>query len=343
MTRCLLPPLNIDSLTLKTRAIFGFLLPTSSVSGVTPAARPKVPYEGQCSSMRLTVALGIAVCAEGQGDAYAPSLLSAEQIVSWKAVADTVHEAGSLIAAQLCHVGRVSHRSLQPNNLPPLAPSAITANTEVFIPDNQGVNNKAPAAGPREMMQTDISITQQAFVDAAVNAIAAGFDLVEIHAANGYLIEQFLATGTNLRDDNYGSSLENRARFLLEIVDMLIEALGAERIGVRLSPWSTLNDIEDSEPHAMALYLAEELNLRNIAYLYVVECPPGSGPDDPESFHRWLRSAFKKPLIVCGNQDIESHKPISYQHLADTLAMTTLSIEPPGTISWGSPHPEAAS
>lgn len=343
MTTHLLLPLNIGSLTLKNRVVFTPLMPTRTVPGVTPSPQLNTFCHAQYSSAGLTVVLGVTVCPEGQGHTYTPCLYSAEQIAGWKAVTDAIHEAGSLISAQLWHVGRVSHRSLQPNNYSPLAPSAIRAKTEVFISDSQGTDIRAPTASPREMTQADIRITQLAFVDAAVNAIAAGFDLVEIHGAGGYLIEQFLATGTNLRKDNYGGSLESRARFLLEIVDMLIAALGAERIGVRLSPWGTFNDIEDNEPHAMALYLAEELNHRNIAYLHLVEWPPGGGPDSPEDFHRWLRAAFKKPLIVCGNHDPKNSEQILLQGLADAVSMTAPVVARMGTTSSGSKPPETAS
>ncbi|PHN61474.1 hypothetical protein AO268_12560 [Pseudomonas sp. ICMP 8385] len=169
----------------------------------------------------------------------------------------------------------------------------------------------------------DIRLTQQAFVDAAVNAMTAGFDLVELHGASHSLIGQFLATGPHSRQDEYAGSLESRARFLLEIVDTLIGVLGAERIGVRLSPWGLLNDREDCAPHAMALYLAEELNQRNIAYLHVIEWMPGTGPAYPEGFRRWLRAAFKKPLIMCADLNSERSERILLQGLADAVAMTT--------------------
>lgn len=332
VTTRLLTPLDIGTVTLKNRRIFTPQVPSSSQS-----ARP---CSVQCVDAGLVIASGAPVCPEGQGHTNAPGLYSAEQIVGWKVVTDRFHQAGCLVAAQLWHVGRVSHRDLQPDNHPPLAPSAIRARSEVFICNGQGAGIGVPAASPRQMTLVDIRVTQQAFVDAAVNAMTAGFDLVEIHGASGYLIEQFLATGTNLRQDEYGGSLESRARFLLEIVDQLIRVLGAQRIGVRLSPWGTLNDIEDREPHAMALYLAEELNHRNIAYLHLVQWLPGTGPAYPEGFCRWLRATFKNPLIVCANPDSENSERRLLQGLADAVATTTLSrrcacdSKPQETAAW---------
>ncbi|SUD30034.1 morphinone reductase [Pseudomonas fluorescens] len=315
MTTRLLSPLDIGPRTLQNRIILTPLIPSSP--------QPSPPCYVQCVGAGLVIAQGAPVCPEGLGHIDATGLYSAEQVAAWKAVTHTLHETGSLVVAQLWHVGRVSHCSLQPSNRAPLAPSGIRTRSKVFIRDDQGAGIWAPAASPREMTLADIRLAQQAFVDAAANAMTAGFDLVELHGASGYLIEQFLATGTNLRQDDYGGSLENRARFLLEIVDSLIATLGAERVGVRLSPWGSLNDIEDREPHAMALYLAEELNHRHIAYLHVVEWMPGTGPAYPEGFRRWLRAAFKNPLIVCANFDSEINERLLLEGLADAIALTT--------------------
>nr|WP_262387673.1 alkene reductase [Pseudomonas gessardii] len=278
VTTRLLSPLDIGHLTLKNRMIFTPPQPSPS--------QPKLSCCIQSRQAGLVIASGVPVCSEGQGSSSTPGLYCAEQVTGWKVVTDTFHEVGSLIAAQLWHVGRVA------------------------------------TASPGKMTLGDIRMTQQAFVDAAVNAMTAGFDLVELHGASHSLIGQFLATGAHSRQDEYAGSLESRARFLLEIVDTLIGVLGAERIGVRLSPWGLLNDREDCAPHAMALYLAEELNQRNIAYLHVIEWMPGTGPAYPEGFRRWLRAAFKKPLIMCADLNSERSERILLQGLADAVAMT---------------------
>ncbi|MBF3246625.1 alkene reductase, partial [Pseudomonas aeruginosa] len=178
----------------------------------------------------------------------------------------------------------------------------------------------APADAPREMTLEDIRRVRDEFVRAARNALDAGFDLVELHGANGYLIDQFLASASNRRSDAYGGSLENRARFLLEIVDALVAAVGAERVGLRLSPWGTINDMHDDEPEAMTLYLAEALQRRGIAYLHLAEWEWSGGPAYPQGFRERLRERFRAPLIVCGNYDAERAEAILQAGLADAVA-----------------------
>lgn len=215
----------------------------------------------------------------------------------------------------------MSHRSLQAGGEAPIAPSPIQAKAQVFIADGQGGGSMAPADAPREMTLEDIRRVRDEFVRAARNALDAGFDLVELHGANGYLIDQFLASASNRRSDAYGGSLENRARFLLEIVDALVAAVGAERVGLRLSPWGTINDMHDDEPEAMTLYLAEALQRRGIAYLHLAEWEWSGGPAYPQGFRERLRERFRAPLIVCGNYDAERAEAILQAGLADAVAI----------------------
>lgn len=202
----------------------------------------------------------------------------------------------------------------------------------------------APADAPREMTLEDIRRVRDEFVRAARNALDAGFDLVELHGANGYLIDQFLASASNRRSDAYGGSLENRARFLLEIVDALVAAVGAERVGLRLSPWGTINDMHDDEPEAMTLYLAEALQRRGIAYLHLAEWEWSGGPAYPQGFRERLRERFRAPLIVCGNYDAERAEAILQAGLADAVAIGRPFIANPDLVErirLGAPLAEA--
>ncbi|MGK4697563.1 alkene reductase, partial [Pseudomonas aeruginosa] len=226
----------------------------------------------------------------------------------------------------------------------PIAPSPIQAKAQVFIADGQGGGSMAPADAPREMTLEDIRRVRDEFVRAARNALDAGFDLVELHGANGYLIDQFLASASNRRSDAYGGSLENRARFLLEIVDALVAAVGAERVGLRLSPWGTINDMHDDEPEAMTLYLAEALQRRGIAYLHLAEWEWSGGPAYPQGFRERLRERFRAPLIVCGNYDAERAEAILQAGLADAVAIGRPFIANPDLVErirLGAPLAEA--
>lgn len=290
-------------------------------------------YYAQRASAGLIISEGTQVSQQGQGYAYTPGIYSREQLDGWRVVTEAVHAAGGRIAAQLWHVGRVSHASMQPHGGKPIAPSAITANAQVFVSDAKGGGRMAPAAEPREMTAQDFQQVRDEFVRASQAALDAGFDLVEVHGANGYLFDQFLATGSNRRTDQYGGSLENRARFLLETLDAMITAVGSERIGLRLSPWGSVNDMQDDEPEAMTLYLAEQLQQRSLAYLHLAEWEWAGGAPYPKGFRERLRAAFSGPLIVCGNYDGERAEAIIEAGLADAVAIGRPFIANPDLVS----------
>ena len=235
-------------------------------------------YYVQRASAGLIVTEATAISPQAQGYADVPGLWSDEQVTAWKAVTDAVHAAGGRIVVQLWHVGRVSHVDLQPGGQAPVAPSAITAKTKtVLIRD--GVPTFADTSAPRALDIAEIPAIVEDYRRAARHAIRAGFDGVEIHAANGYLIDQFLKTGANERSDAYGGSIANRARLLLEVTRAVVDAIGGERTGIRLSPVTPANDIVDANPQPLFAYVVQQLAPLDLAYLHVIEGSTG-GPRD---------------------------------------------------------------
>jgi N-ethylmaleimide reductase len=227
-------------------------------------------YYAQRASAALIVSEATQVSMQGQGYAWTPGIHSHEQVEAWHRVTKTVHQANGLIFNQLWHVGRISHPALQPDNMLPAAPSAIIPEGKAFIENERGEGELVPFVRPRALSIEEIPYIVAQYKRAARNAQAADFDGVEIHGANGYLLDQFIQTGTNRRTDAYGGSVENRARLLLEIAEALMPIWGPDRIGVRLSPLGRLNDIYDDNPEATFGYIAERLSDYGFAYLHVV-------------------------------------------------------------------------
>ncbi|WP_431101377.1 alkene reductase [Roseateles noduli] len=259
-----------------------------------------VEYYRQRASAGLIVAEATNISRQGRGYAWTPGIYTPEQVEAWKRVTDAVHAEGGKIVLQLWHVGRMSHVSLQEDGAAPVAPSALQAGTVVFT--EAGFE---PPSAPRALSLSELPGLVEDYRRAAVNAKLAGFDGVEIHAANGYLLEQFLRDSTNRRTDQYGGSIENRARFVLEVVDAVTEVWGADRVGLRLSPLSTaIGDTPiDSTPAETHGYLARKLGERGLAYLHVVEgqLHAGNGADafDVEA----LRYAFGGAYIANNGYD----------------------------------------
>lgn len=332
MSKKLLTPLKLGSITLKNRIVMAPMTRSRSQQPGDVPTEMNAEYYAQRATAGLIITEGTQVSTQGQGYAYTPGIFSADQISGWAEVTKSVHAKEGLIAAQLWHVGRMSHHSLQHEGKPLLAPSAIKANASVFISDGQGKGFMAPADEPVAMSLENIELVKQEFLQAAKNAVQAGFDLVEIHGANGYLFDQFLATATNKREDQYGGSIENRARLLLETIDLLVEAIGADRVALRLSPWGTINDIQDDQPEEMTLYLATELQKRNIIYLHLAEWEWTGGPAYPQGFRERLRTLFTNTLIVCGNYDAERAEAILQQGLVDAVAIGRPFIANPDLV-----------
>jgi N-ethylmaleimide reductase len=268
------------------------------------ASRANVPqpmnalYYAQRASAGLIITEGTQVSPQGVGYPYTPGIHTAEQVRGWRLVTDLVHQHGGRIFLQLWHVGRISHPSLQPNGALPVAPSALRPDGDAYT--YEGLQ---PFVTPRALDLEEIPKVIAQFRDGAIHALDAGFDGVEIHAANGYLIDQFLRDGTNRRSDAYGGSITNRARFLLEVVEAVVSVWGADRVGVRISPTNPINDIYDSNPEKMFGYVAEELGRIGLAYLHVVEADEhGESTGHKVDFGR-LRDAFGGIYIANGGFD----------------------------------------
>lgn len=277
MTEKLFTPFRIGDLELPNRVVMAPLTRNRALpDGDVPHAL-NAEYYAQRAAAGLIISEATQISPEGKGYAWTPGIYSPRQVEGWRLVTDAVHARGGRIFAQLWHVGRVSHTSLQPNGQAPVAPSAIAATTRTF--DGSGF---VETSTPRALETGEIPRLVADFRKAAENARAAGFDGVELHAANGYLIDQFLRDGSNRRNDAYGGSLENRVRLLVEVLDALSVAWPVGRIGLRLAPFSNANDVSDSDPMKTFGYVIDRVNNFRLAYLHLVEGQTGGSRDVPE-------------------------------------------------------------
>ncbi len=298
-------------------------------------------YYAQRASAGLIVTEGTAITHQGQGYADVPGLYAPEQLAGWRRVTDRVHDKGGRIVAQLWHVGRVSHDTLQPGGTSPVAPSAIAAKAKTYLvgPDGGGF---VGVSAPRALDLSEIPGILDDYRRAARAAVEdAGFDGVEIHAANGYLIDQFLRSGSNRRTDAYGGSVENRARFLFEAVDAVAQGAGRGRVGIRLSPVTPANDAFDPEPQPLFEHVARGLGPRGLAYLHVIEGSTG-GPRDYRQGERdfdyaAFRSAYRDAggdgaWIVNNGYDGDMASRAVASGAADLVAFGRLFIANPDLV-----------
>jgi N-ethylmaleimide reductase len=283
-------------------------------------------YYAQRASAALIVSEATQVSMQGQGYAWTPGIHSREQVEAWRRVTQAVHEAHGLIFSQLWHVGRISHPALQPDNMLPVAPSAITPQGKAFIENERGEGELVPFVRPRALNIEEMPYIVGQYERAARNAQDADFDGVEIHAANGYLLDQFIETGTNRRTDAYGGPVENRTRLLFEIVEALTRIWGPDRVGVRLSPMGKMNDIRDDNPEATFGYIAERLSDYGLAYLHIVnpameQMQNGQEPD-PRALEmvKLIRKKYKGTLVVAGGFQADSAARWLREGLADLIA-----------------------
>lgn len=275
MTPNLFTPIKVGPFELKNRIVMAPLTRSRAGGGNVPHALNALYYAHRASA-GLIVAEATQVLPEGQGYVCTPGIHSDEQIAGWKGVTGAVHAAGGRIFLQLWHVGRISHPSFQPDGGLPVAPSAIKPETQAFTAEGF-----QPIPTPRALAASELPDIVAIYHRAAKNALAAGFDGIEVHGANGYLLDQFLRDGTNQRADGYGGSVENRSRLLLEVVDSVIAAVGADRVGVRISPQNGQNDIRDSNPQPLFDYVAAKLSGKDLAYLHVIEGDTSGAPVAP--------------------------------------------------------------
>ncbi|MGY2491787.1 alkene reductase [Cupriavidus sp. CP313] len=251
-------------------------------------------YYARRASAGLIITEATHVSQQGKGYMGTPGIYSEAQVRQWRRITDAVHAAGGRIFAQIWHVGRVSHPRLQPGHALPVAPSAVRPDGRLYV--NDGF---VPLETPRALETNEIPGIIEQFRDGARNALRAGFQGVEIHAANGYLLDQFLRDKTNHRTDAYGGSIENRARLLLEVTRAVIDIWGRDRVGVRISPLATFNDIADSDPESLFTYVAQQVGALRVAYLHVVEGARGAKREVPGGFDpRRLRLAFNGVYIA---------------------------------------------
>lgn len=253
-----------------------------------------VEYYTQRAAAGLLITEATAISHQGQGYADVPGLYGADQLAAWRKVTDAVHAAGGKIVTQLWHVGRISHDSLQPGGGKPVAPSAIRAKSNTYLVNADGTGSFADTSEPRALGLDELPGIVEDFRRATKAAVGeAGFDGVEIHAANGYLIDQFLRSGSNHRTDAYGGSIENRARFLFEVVDAVVEAAGGDRVGIRLSPVTPANDASDPDPQPLFEHVVKGLASRGLAYVHVIEGATGGARDFVQGEAAFDWDAFK--------------------------------------------------
>lgn len=270
-------------------------------------------YYRQRAGAGFMVTEGTQIEPRGQGYAWTPGIHSPEQVEGWRKVTAAVHAEGGIIFAQLWHVGRVSHNSLQPGGAAPVAPSAITAdNVKVFVETGPGQGALAEPSTPRALTTAEVKELVQLYAQAARNALDAGFDGVEIHCANGYLVNQFISAHTNVRTDEYGGSLENRLRFLREVVQAVADVVGKERLGVRFAPLFASTDedrvylgLVEEDPHETYIEAIKVLEQVGIAYVSLAEADWDNAPELPETFRNDVRSNFSGKILYAGKYTVE--------------------------------------
>ncbi len=311
----LLRPFHLGPLSLPNRVVMAPLTRCRAGEGNVPTELNARYYE-QRASAGFIVSEASQVSQQGTGYLRTPGIYTDAQVEGWRLVTDAVHKAGGRIFLQLWHVGRASHVSFQPGRQAPVAPSALPIRTgHAHTPEGT-----QPYSTPRALEASEIPGIVAQFAEGARRAKAAGFDGVELHAANGYLIDQFLRDGVNRRTDRYGGSPENRARFLLEIVEAVTGVYGADRVGVRLSPRSDHNDMSDSNPKELFGHVAAELSARKIVYLHVVEALEGQPLDAPERVTPLLRERFRGALVVNGGYSLDTAEQALRTGAADLVS-----------------------
>ncbi|MCX6150320.1 MAG: alkene reductase [Ignavibacteriales bacterium] len=288
-----------------------------------------VEYYEQRAAAGLIITEGTSPSPNGLGYSRIPGIYSEAQVEGWKKITNAVHSKDGKIFVQLMHTGRISHRENMPEDAVILAPSAVKPNGQMWT-DVYGLQD-FPI--PKEMNIVEIKHTKQEYITAAANAIKAGFDGIELHGANGYLLEQFLSPVSNIRKDNYGASIENRCRFLLEVLEGAVDAIGKERIGLRLSPYGVASDMPYyPEIDDTYKYLTEKLNSIGILYIHLVDHSSMGAPEVPLEIKNVLRKRFEHTLILSGGYTIERAESELERGLADLIAFGKPFINNPDLV-----------
>lgn len=326
----LFSPFTSPSITLQNHIVMAPMTRSRAIGNI-PNALMATYYE-QRATAGLIITEGTSPSANGIGYARIPGIYSKEQIQGWKGVTSAVHAKGGKIIIQLMHCGRIAH----PLNLPDggriVAPSAIAAAGQMYT-DQEGMKDQPV---PQEMTAQDIRNAIDEYAQASKNAIEAGFDGVELHSANGYLLEQFIRPSSNQRTDNYGGSIENRARFVLEVTDAVVAAIGKDKVGIRLSPYGTFNDMPGYDAmESDYRYLAQQLNQRGLLYIHLVDQSAMGLDPVPDSIKTIYRNECKGTLILSGGYDAASAEKDLVEKKADLIAVGRPFISNPDlTARW---------
>jgi len=325
----LFEPVRLGPYTLANRIVMAPLTRSRADDEGVPGTL-QATYYGQRASAGLIVSEATNISPQGKGYIRTPGIWSAEQVAGWKLTTKAVHDKGGRIFLQLWHVGRVSHPDIQPNGALPVAPSAVKAeNQQAFTYDGF-----KPLVTPRALETAEIPGIVADYAHAAKNAMEAGFDGVEIHSANGYLLQQFLSDKTNKRTDRYGGSIENRTRIVVEVVEAVTKVWGGDRVGIRLSPLTRFADIGDSNPEPVYLSLIEQINPYKLAYIHVIEGDTGgernpAGAFDPQK----LRHAFDGLYMANNNYTLELALEARAKNLADLICFGRPFISNPDLVA----------
>lgn len=325
MTKNLFSPLQMGAYQLPNRIVMAPLTRMRAPEAIPTGLM--VSYYKQRAAAGLIVTEATSISPQGFGYPNVPGIFNDAHITGWQKITSAVHERNGRIFLQLWHVGRISHPDFHGGELP-VAPSAIAPKGDAVT-----YSGMQPFVTPRALAAEELPGIVEQYRHAAACALAAGFDGVEIHSANGYLLDQFLRDGTNRRDDQYGGSLENRCRLLLEVTQAVVDVWGSERVGVRLSPSGTFNDMTDSDPAALFTYVLQQLSGFNLAYLHLVDALES---DIRHGAHvvdlAALRAAYKGCLIVCGGYDKARGNDAIAAGLADAVAYGVLYIANPDLV-----------
>ena len=325
--RALFEPVQVGGLKLANRIVMAPLTRNRAGPGLVPGEFAAT-YYSQRATAGLIIAEATQISAQAQGYADTPGCYTDDQVAGWRNVTDAVHAKGGKIVVQLWHTGRVSHTSFQKDGKAPVGPSAIRANTKTFVAGQGFVD----VSTPRALEIAEIPGIIEDFRSASTRAIEAGFDGVEIHGAHGYLLDAFLRDGTNHRTDAYGGSIENRSRLILEVASVCAKAIGADRLGVRLSPVSTAGDSRDSNPQALFNHVVDGLSPIGLAYLHVVEGDTGGARDNIPFDYDALRRRFEGAWMVNNGYDREMALQAISSGRADLVSFGRLFIANPDLV-----------
>lgn len=312
----LFSPATLGTLTLQNHLVMSPLTRNRATGNIPNELMAE--YYAQRGSAGLIITEGTSPSPNGLGYPRIPGIFSAEQVAGWKGVTAAVHAKGAKIFMQFMHCGRIAHPLNLPAGARVLGPSAIAAAGDIYT-DAEGMKQNAM---PQAMTEADIKTAVEEYAQAAKNAVAAGFDGVELHGANGYLLEQFIRPNSNQRTDQYGGPIESRARFPLEVVDAVIKAIGKDKVGIRLSPYGVFNDMTIYDAmEAEYTYLGQQLNARGLVYIHLVDHSPMGAPKVPDSIKQMFRKVFKGKLILSGGYDAARAEKDLSENKCDLIAV----------------------